>query len=326
MIEKSVGRAGVNGRNDTLIVQCLLNVARARTGVKPIAIDGLVGPETIGAITAFQQRSPGLAHDGRIDPDGRTLTTLIAFIGGDEYVFGPIVQQLLAIKTEIDRLAIVAPPPIKRPLLHLSPGLVEVSKYKDIAAGAPASGPLPVMALNAGAPKFGFVGADDAMAATALLAMAFVLSVLIILMIQNPTFRKAVSVRAKELDRILRALQVSSMTGLRESVDIINSIFSDSKDEEQRCRQSPTFQETPECTAAMRRFAETLKKMQSLLPRLMKALQEVLDFAKRPHAGFDIMKLRLAFNKIVKDAQALSFDLQVDLADMREKCKCPEGP
>ena len=175
MIEQSVGNGGFNGHNDTLIIQCALNVARARMGLAPIAIDGFNGPETTGAILAFQRGNPGLANDGRIDPGGRTLAALTSFIGGEEHVFGPIIQQLLAIKPDIDAMLSFAPQLVKQPLLRVMPGLTEVSQNSDLAEGAPEAGPPAVKAFNRGAPNFGFAGADDAAAAAALAVMTLII-------------------------------------------------------------------------------------------------------------------------------------------------------
>jgi hypothetical protein len=326
MIERSVGSSGVNDHNDTLVIQCALNAARAQTGLVPIAIDGFVGPETIGAILAFQQKNPGLAKDGRIDPKGKTLATLTTFIGGEEFVFAPIVQQVLAIKSEMDGVFQFAPFRAKRPFQRIMQGLTEVSEFAEIAKGMPATKPQVSLAFNRGSPNFGFVGADDAVAAATLAMMALIMALLLVLIIQSPAFRKAVAVRAKELDRIMRDLQINSSVGLKESVDIISAIFTDTKEEEQRCRQSPTFVETPECAAAIRAFAAAVAKMRSLLPRLIAMLNRILDFAKRPHTGLDIRKTRLDFNKLLAEAQALAAELQFALADMRQACKCPDEP
>jgi hypothetical protein len=76
-ITRSVGFGGVNLPGDTRTVQELLNDARADTGLPPIKVDGLVGPETIGAIRQFQQSRLGFA-DGRVDPGGPTLQALNA--------------------------------------------------------------------------------------------------------------------------------------------------------------------------------------------------------------------------------------------------------
>ena len=74
-ISASAGKGGKNGVKDVLIIQDLLNEWRRRNGRQPIREDGLVGQETIGAITDFQ-RANGLATDGRVDPAGPTLQGL----------------------------------------------------------------------------------------------------------------------------------------------------------------------------------------------------------------------------------------------------------
>jgi putative peptidoglycan binding protein len=74
-ISASVGLGGRNLAGDTFTVQQLLNRARQRDGLPPIAVDGRVGPETIGAIRAFQQSRLGFS-DGRVDPNGPTIAAL----------------------------------------------------------------------------------------------------------------------------------------------------------------------------------------------------------------------------------------------------------
>ncbi|MFL4967232.1 MAG: peptidoglycan-binding protein [Xanthobacteraceae bacterium] len=74
-ISASVGLGGRNLAGDTFTIQQLLNRARQNDGLPPIAVDGLVGPETIGAIRAFQQSRVGFS-DGRVDPNGPTLAAL----------------------------------------------------------------------------------------------------------------------------------------------------------------------------------------------------------------------------------------------------------
>lgn len=254
------------------------------------------------------------------------MVALVTLIGGDEYVFGPIIQQLLAIKTEIEKLSLATPRQVKLPLSRLLPGLNAVSKYKDLAKILPDPRPTTTLAFNKGTPNFGFAGVDDATALLTLAAMALTMALLLVLIIQSPAFRKAVSVRAKELDRIMRELQINAVVGLKESVDIVNAIFNGSKEEEQRCRQSPTFEATPQCIQAMRDFSAALIKMQSLMPRLISLLNRIINYAKFPHSGLDIMKTRSDFNKLLADAQALAFELQISLSEMREKCKCPDLP
>lgn len=76
MIASSVGRNGINAKGDVRTIQVYLNgwIAVSRT-INSLAIDGIVGPKTIGAIERFQ-RAMGLGVDGRIDAGGPTLRKL----------------------------------------------------------------------------------------------------------------------------------------------------------------------------------------------------------------------------------------------------------
>jgi hypothetical protein len=81
-IQYSVGAGGVNRADDTRYIQDLLNRQKtpAYTFGK-IAVDGLVGPQTIGAISNYQQRVVKMAY-----PDGRvgyqTIACLESLVGG----------------------------------------------------------------------------------------------------------------------------------------------------------------------------------------------------------------------------------------------------
>jgi peptidoglycan hydrolase-like protein with peptidoglycan-binding domain len=88
MIEYSVGFRGVNEPNDVLLIQNALTVWRAGNGAAWLALDGLVGPQTIGAIRDFQSFN-GLITDGRIDPNGPTLAQLRAVLGEEAAVWSP---------------------------------------------------------------------------------------------------------------------------------------------------------------------------------------------------------------------------------------------
>jgi len=73
-IFKSVGLGGSNEKRDVLKIQRLLNLIGPDDGgaVPPLKEDGIAGPLTMGAITAFQ-RLQKTAHDSRVDPLGPTL-------------------------------------------------------------------------------------------------------------------------------------------------------------------------------------------------------------------------------------------------------------
>jgi hypothetical protein len=77
-IRSSVGSGGVNQFADVKLVQQLLNGQKVPAYTYgPIAVDGLIGPQTIGAITHYQKVVVRLPlPDGRVDPGGPTIATL----------------------------------------------------------------------------------------------------------------------------------------------------------------------------------------------------------------------------------------------------------
>lgn len=76
-IKAAVGARGGNNPRDVRTVQSLLNGIGPLEGGPPemLAVDGIVGPITLGAINAFQTFHLG-SNDGRVDVDGRTIRLL----------------------------------------------------------------------------------------------------------------------------------------------------------------------------------------------------------------------------------------------------------
>ncbi|MCQ3830093.1 hypothetical protein HXX02_11595 [Microbulbifer elongatus] len=79
-IKGSVGLRGTNSRSDVAFVQDLLALLSEQDLRMPeIAVDGICGPKTIGAIAKFQALYVKLKlPDSRIDPNGRSEKILIA--------------------------------------------------------------------------------------------------------------------------------------------------------------------------------------------------------------------------------------------------------
>jgi len=77
-ITGSVGRGGTNNYGDVVTVQRLLNQNIQKLSPIPILrTDGIVGPNTIIAIEAFQRRVVGInPPDGIVDPGGKTFAKL----------------------------------------------------------------------------------------------------------------------------------------------------------------------------------------------------------------------------------------------------------
>ncbi len=321
MILKSVGTNGFNNHNDVLIVQCALNVLRSSRQLSLIVIDGIIGPETINAIFQFQRTNIGLITDGRIDPGGATLARLTAQIGGEVFVFGPVVHQLLGLKAEFDRIGLVLPVTAKRPFNRVQQGLNALVPHKDLAVTFGAGPPTNVTGFNSGPQRFGLAGVDDAAAAAALAAMALIIFVFLVALIQSPAFQKDVAVRAKELDRILKDLRINASIGVKESLDLIISIVGDPQTEINRCRQSPTFQNSIECSLALQEFARIAAKIRNIIPKL-ELLVQILTTNRE--SGRDFQKIRINFNRLLKEIQQDTADLQVSLANLKDKCNCPD--
>jgi hypothetical protein len=89
-ISGSVGRGGVNDRNDVLTVQRLIN-AKLPTPLQPLGEDGVCGPLTILAIEEIQRRNLRMPRpDGRIDPNGATF----AFLTGNPIPLPPPMPRI----------------------------------------------------------------------------------------------------------------------------------------------------------------------------------------------------------------------------------------
>ena len=93
-IRRSVGRSGVNQRQDVLVAQNLLNGhIHALAPSAALEPDGKIGQLTRNAIVRFQRNVLHMVSpDGRIDPDGRTLRALNAPAGAAQrfqYPAGP---------------------------------------------------------------------------------------------------------------------------------------------------------------------------------------------------------------------------------------------
>src|SRR5262245_62909263 len=78
-ISGSVGKKGVNQRQDVITVQTLLNDNMRKLVPLPLLkVDGLIGPCTLGAIEAFQKTVVRMAQpDVRVDPNGPTFKALL---------------------------------------------------------------------------------------------------------------------------------------------------------------------------------------------------------------------------------------------------------
>lgn len=77
ILSGTVGQGGTNRKDDTALVQMLLNVERRNARrVALLSVDGEVGPRTIAAIQDFQRLYLKVAPDGLVETDGLTIKAL----------------------------------------------------------------------------------------------------------------------------------------------------------------------------------------------------------------------------------------------------------
>jgi peptidoglycan hydrolase-like protein with peptidoglycan-binding domain len=72
----SVGEGGGNNGIEVKIVQMLLNAWLGDSNENLLKVDGIAGPLTKEAISSYQKWNGG-AVDGRVDPNGRTIKSLV---------------------------------------------------------------------------------------------------------------------------------------------------------------------------------------------------------------------------------------------------------
>lgn len=79
MLTASVGHDAKNQSTDVTLIQKLLNDNKITGEIRPLKIDGKIGPNTIRRIKVFQKRIIFMGvPDGRVDPNGKTFKRLSA--------------------------------------------------------------------------------------------------------------------------------------------------------------------------------------------------------------------------------------------------------
>ena len=75
IIKNSVGQHGKNHLDDVRVIQHLLNLSATPT--KPLQENGICNAGTINAITSYQKENSLKVIDGRVDPRGTTIVSLL---------------------------------------------------------------------------------------------------------------------------------------------------------------------------------------------------------------------------------------------------------
>jgi peptidoglycan hydrolase-like protein with peptidoglycan-binding domain len=211
MLSASVGQDATNDPDDVKTIQRLLGDLQIASGAGPIDVDGLASPETVTAITDFQQNQ-GLDATGVIEPDDSTCSQLDQVCAD---LYAAIVQQWAAIA-----LSEPAPDSATQDIIDL---LDEIrNDFTTIAPNEPVDGadefPTPLSDFNA--------QIASVSAAAPLLGVAQVVPVIIVLFIilaflivltSNPFWQRA----AREMIRGLKDRSLLLSQKIRDAIRIL---------------------------------------------------------------------------------------------------------
>ncbi len=219
MISAPVGQGGTNLPDDVRQMQRLLADLEVAAGTIPLDVDGLVGPATIGAIVGFQQQNPRLPRDGRIDPDGPSLTRL------DE-----VSVNLYATIAQMQGFPILiapVPPGTPNDVIFLLDGI-----RSDFSALAPAEqvdgaanfeDPVPGLVVRADGVRSALLGAA-APAVPLIVVLIFVLALLVVIT-SNPVWQRAAKEMVQGLKDRMRLLSQKIRDAVQDIIDAIEDVI-----------------------------------------------------------------------------------------------------
>jgi hypothetical protein len=235
-------------------------------------------------------------------------------------IFASVVTQLLEQLDVISQASMSAPSGVQPLYTEVISQVSRLRQYTDMR------GAVPTQFVRASfVPRSPVIGAflfDDAIeGALALAALAFTIAMMLIIMINSPAFRKAVQVRAKELDRILGGLKIQMAVKFQDALQLILSITDETIDAADQCQQSPTFNPSPECLEAIKLFKAILVRIRNMG---MEVARWLILFNQGVQSGISVHTLRTMINGLLNRLRQNVVDLQVALNEMREKCNCPE--
>jgi hypothetical protein len=308
MIASSVGRGGLNRRFDCLCVQLLLNSWLNGVGQNSIAVDGIVGRQTISTIGKYQTHNR-LFSDCRVDPNGPTITMLLTEHGS--HMFDCAIADLVALSASLS----VDPSPqaasINRSVSRIKS---EVNALKRLAPA------LPNQVVRSNSFGIGFrppvIGAIVLAVPIAALFAALLVLIAMLIYLQNlPLIQKAQRQTIRELQEAIEGLQnkiFEEAVKLAVEMETILKMF---KDAVAKCGAHPGYTPTPACLEAIRKYQFTVA-------RILKNSAELahwLPFLRNDPSG----TARAQVGRLVRNLEKDHLEIQYDVADMMVKCACP---
>ncbi len=219
MIAGSVGQGGANRRGDAISIQGLLNDLRTADGLLLLRVDGVAGPKTIGAIIEFQKKHPGLARDGRIDPNGATMAKLDESCAN---LYGSIA--FVQLSTLFDQLRLGTGFNTLRPRTTLP-----VQRVRGVLATLRPQAVAPGVNRFVGTPALPFLRSP--LLAAVLVAPIVVVLVFLLLMLvvitSNPIWQRAAREMVKGIEDRMRLMSQALRDAIQSMIDEIEDALRD---------------------------------------------------------------------------------------------------
>src|SRR4051794_40070727 len=310
LITASVGSSGFNRRDDVVLVQFLLNDWRERNRRSPIAQDGLVGPQTIGAIRDFQETMTHVV-DGRVDPAGPSMNALARMPAGETIrsVASILLTSLTHMERELDRRG-GCPPDLRKTIHQL--------KIETLAAGGTigtipvTAGPRPLLAFKVGGPPV--FGLAIVVEVILLVLVAIILIVLAIKAVMEDIQRR----NGKIDPRTQRWMEnIADELGKKVAEFVVQT--NDIKRRFDRCI-AKLITRSPQCLQAISIYLQLQRIVDLKQARVVQLATKIgLDLHdKKPVDPVELSELQNLVNELTQ----LIPRLESALEDMLDKCGC----
>jgi hypothetical protein len=205
-----------------MVVQRLLGDLVFAAGGVALDVDGIVGPETIDAITTFQEQHPPLTADGRIDPGGPTFTKL------DEVstnLYGTIAQEqafpILIAPTPPD-----APPDVAALFDDIRQDFSALAPAETVGGASRFPNPVPPYLTQAARVRLAVLGMAEAV--PVVLVLILILALLVVLT-SNPIWQRAAKDMIKGLRDRMRLLSQKIRDAIQAIIDALEGPIAESE-------------------------------------------------------------------------------------------------
>lgn len=318
LITASVGASGVNRRDDTSLVQFLLNDWRERNGRGPVAQDGLVGPKTIAAIRDFQNTVTHIV-DGRVDPAGPAMAELERTPAGVgiRSVASILLTYLTAMETELDRLG-GCPPDLRKTIYQLK-------AETQAAGGTITSIPItltahrdPLLAFAVGGRGPRVIGL-----AVALEVVLIILAAIIAIVVAIKAMMDDIQRRNGKIDPKTQRWMENIADELGKKVFQLDRQINNLKHEFDECMHKLAAK-SPECAQAIVFYLQLQGEVNRKMARVLQLTGKIgLDMHdKKPVDPAELSELQ----NLVNELKQLLPELEKALDDMLIKCGCKDKP